>query len=127
MKSNVNAFWIGILLSAIIFIFAWLLMWCFPDQYAPEDGVWYCKELLLQLSYEPGSTCFVVEDGQAIVCACGSDRGSKWIYVFCQDAEQSKYHMGELLFSMQIVSLNDTELVVVEENANHEYVFRRIG
>lgn len=127
MKYCRNTFWLSILLIALLFIITCSIIVCFPDQYAPEDGIWYCEELLIQLSYEPESPCFIIENNQEIVCACGSDRGSDRINIFCQDAGQSEYHMGELVFSAQVISLNDIELVVFDENTNQQYIFRKIN
>lgn len=98
---------------------------CAPVQYEPEEGVWYCDELQIQLSYERDVPTYIVEDGEMILCACGSDRGVKWLEVSNQDAG---YHanLGEVLFYAEILRLDESELVVYCGDLDKEYTFVRV-
>lgn len=100
---------------------------CVPDQYEPEEGIWYCDELQIQLSYESDAECFVIKDGEKIRCACGSDRGVNHIEVSCQHENHPDYRLAELIFSAEIISLNESELLVYDEQTDRQYVFLRIG
>lgn len=99
---------------------------CTPDQYEPEDGVWYCEDLQIQLSYDVGKECYAIIDGEKITAACGSDRGVKRLYVSSQQKDHPKYYLGKTIFAAEIISLNETEFVVYDEQAQREYIFYRI-
>lgn len=115
----------GIRLFLILFQVLFTCAGCVPDQYEPEEGVWVCEELQIQLSYEQNTPCFVVKNGEKIICACGSDRGVQYIYVSCQEKDHPVYDLGEEIFSAKIVSLSETELVVYDEQDKQQYIFIR--
>ena len=54
---------------------------CVTIRYEPQEGVWYCEELQMQLSYEQDTESFVTEGNRKIRVYCETDRGSKWIGV----------------------------------------------
>lgn len=99
---------------------------CTPVQYEPEDGVWFCEELQIQLSYEQDAQSFVIRDGEQIICACGSDRGVPYIYVSCQETNNSIYSLGEEIFYAKIIELSETELLVCDEETMRQYTFTRL-
>lgn len=101
-------------------------MGCTPDQYEPENGVWYCEDLQIQLSYDIGKECYAIIDGEKIKTACGSDRGVNRLCVSNQQKGHPKYYMGETIFVAEIISLNETEFVVYDEQAQREFVFYRV-
>lgn len=97
-----------------------------PVQWEPTQGVWFCDELSIQLSYEEDDESFIIEDGNKIICACGSDRGSRRIEVSCQDNSTRDYYMGELVFSAEILSLEGNELNVYHKETEREYIFLKV-
>lgn len=112
-----------IYIMALCFIFC---MGCTPDQYEPESGVWYCEDLQIQLSYDVEKECFAIINGEKITAACGSDRGVSRLSVYNQQENHPEYYMGETIFEALIVSLNEQEFVVYDEQTQRKYVFYRI-
>ena len=96
---------------------------CTPDQYEPEDGVWFCEVLQMQLSYEKDVQSFFVENGDKIICACGSDKGVPYLFVSVQEAHHPIYALGEEIFCAKIISVSETEFVVYDERNECQYVF----
>lgn len=90
----------------------------------PEDGVWYCEELQMQLSFEKGQKSYVVLDGRVIPCACENNRGSKDVLVFCQ-VNGSEYVIGDLIFSGRYVDLSDDTFVLKDRKTQQIYTFVR--
>ena len=101
-------------------------MGCTPDQYEPLNGVWYCEDLQMQLSYDVGKESYVIIAGEKIAIACGSDSGVSRLCVSNQQRNHPEYHMGETIFEAEIISLNATKFVVYDMQAQREFVFYRI-
>lgn len=119
--------YVKLILSVIVILqIAMLFAGCVPDQYEPEEGIWYCDELQIQLSYESYAQCYIIEDDEKILCACGSDRGVKYIHVTCLERNHPQYKLGDVIFFAEVISLNDTELLVYDEQTEQQYVFLRI-
>ena len=116
----------GIRIFVIILLILILCAGCVPDQYEPEEGVWFCKELQMQLSYEKGIQSFLVENGEKIICSCGSDRGVQYLFVTNYDMSHPCYSFDEELFTARIISLSETEFLVYDEQAERYYTFLRI-
>ena len=110
------------LLCIILFI----LSGCAVAEFYPKEGEWYCEELGLQLAFGGQGDCFYLVDNTKINCACGSDRGSRWLTVGCQDADSAYFDLGEELFGAEFVSLSQDNLVVYNYSTNKEYVFYRV-
>lgn len=100
---------------------------CSAKRYYPEEGIWYCGELNIQLDFQDGSNCFVVHNGKKIACAAGVDPGSSWISVGCQEADNDCFILGEEVFGAEFVSLDNGILVVQDTDSAKEYRFIRIG
>lgn len=95
-------------------------------RYEPEDGIWYCAELQIQLSYEQDVEGFIVKNGEKILTTCGSDQGVKKVFVLCSQEKHPDYPWGELMFSAEIISLDEESLVVYDEQTDKSYIFMRI-
>lgn len=115
-----------ILVMIIILQIVTLCAGCVPDQYEPEEGVWYCDELQIQLSYEAHTQSYIIQNDEKILCACGSDRGVKYIQVFCQERNHPDYELGELIFLAEIISLDEMQLIVYDEQTEKQYIFYKI-
>ena len=99
---------------------------CSPDQYEPTEGVWYCEELNIQLSYEPDEISYMVIDGETVLCACGSDKGIDRILLCCQQEGHGAFYMGELLFEAQIIGLSESQMLECVDTLDTQYCFERI-
>lgn len=109
----------------ILFIMLSAFVGCTPDQYEPKEGIWFCEELQIQLSYEQHTQSFTIINGEKIKCACGSDRGVPYLHVSCQETDHPMYRLGQEIFSAKIISLSETEFVVYDEESLQRYVFIR--
>lgn len=103
-----------------------ILSACEPVDFFPEDGKWYCAELNMQLDFGETMNCFIMKDNKAMRCACGSDRGSKWLSVSCQEVNCEYCKLGEEVFLASFVSLDDAQLILQDAKQEHTYVFIRI-
>ena len=95
-------------------------------QFEPEDGIWVCEELQIQLDYSGHSETYIIENGKKIHCGCGSDRGIKQIEVSCQERNHPIYKVGELVFCAEIKKLTDNTLLVCDPKTKQEFVFIRV-
>lgn len=113
------------LILCSMFLFA--LIGCTIAEFYPEEGEWYCEELQLQLAFGGKGDCFYLIDNEKIICACGSDKGSKWLTVGCQDVDSEYFDLGEEIFGAEFVSLDQNQLIVFDPTTEAEYTFYRVG
>lgn len=112
------------------FLLTWVLVGCLllsacnRETIVPDNGIWYCEDLHLKLSFEPnyGSNLLIQEE--RIRCVVEHDRNSKYIIVLCQEMNAS-YDIGECIFSGEIIGLDDSEFVV--SSSGTEFTFVRIA
>ena len=96
-------------------------------EYTPDDGVWYCDELKMQLSFSKQYQSTVSIDGEELQCACINDIGSDGIYVLCQESDNQVYALGELIVWLEYVSLDGEAYTVKDHNTGETYIFMRCG
>ena len=119
--------WLKLTLLVLLFLVLILsIVSCEPAAYFPEEGIWYCRELQIQISGDRPVDCWIISEGEKIQCTWGSDRGSKWMSVGCQDPKTERYHMGEVVFGGEFVSLDDNALMILEPVSNKEHTFIRV-
>lgn len=99
---------------------------CKADEYFPQEGIWYCDELDMQLDFAK-ETGFVLVDSEEMLCGFGADRGSKVLSVCCQEQNCLLHTLGESIVTMEFVSLDDTTLVMKNYRGEEIYTFTRIG
>ena len=116
----------NLVLVCLCCAFLCLLSSCGVMDYYPEDGEWYSEELQLQLCFGGKGDCFYVFKDEIIKCACGSDKGSSWLSVGCQEADSQYFSLGEEVFGAEFVNLEQDQLVVYVESEGKEYTFQRI-
>lgn len=114
----VIALWIVINLLGIAFISSTTIM-----DYFPEEGQWYCEELQLMVPFDSSLECYIIKNGEKIICGCGNDRGSSWLSVCCQDEDQEYYVLGEEVFGGEFVKLEENILIIFEPQSGREYTF----
>ena len=110
----------------LLCIFLLNLAGCTVAQFYPEDGEWYCEELSLQLAFGDQGDCFYLVNNWRINCACGSDRGSRWLTVGCLDEDSEFFELGEEVFGAEFVSLEKNKLIVYDKETQTEYTFYRV-
>lgn len=96
------------------------------SEWMPQDGIWYCEALQMQISFAEGE-CFTVIDGEKILCDCINDKGSTNFFIISQASHIEGLPVGTELFSAERVKLTETEFVVREEKTGKEYVFIKIS
>ena len=106
----------------LLVIASMLTSCCFAEKYYPEYGRWYCPELDMVLDYETGEAYFDI-NGANIKCAHGSDKGSDYLSVGCQEDSNPEFYLGEEVFGARFKSLTETALTVVDAKSGIEYVF----
>ena len=123
MKDNlIILLWCIAVLAIILFVSVGYI-----PQYEPEDGIWLCEELQIQLDYSGTRDTFVINNGEKIHCSCGSDRGVKAIQVVCQQRDHPTYDLGEIIFYAEIKKIKDNTLIVRDPTTEQEYTFVRIN
>lgn len=95
---------------------------CFAEKYYPEYGRWYCQELDMVLDFETGEAYYRI-NGANIKCAHGTDKGSDYLSVGCQEATNQEFYLGEEVFGARFKSLSETSLTVVDAKSGIEYIF----
>ena len=95
----------------------------------PENGVWYCQELEVHLSFAPwgkfSETSTILVEGEELVCICRYDLGSSDLYLVCRDRRNSKLEYGDIIYWWTYVELNDNELVLKDHYTKAQYTFIR--
>jgi len=115
----------GILFFALIHL---ALMCFFQDRtFVPESGIWFCDELQIQLSYEPGIVSYCVENGKKILCTNSTDRGSSAIYVLWQGEKTATKSVGDMVFFGRCIGFDENKMHIVENGSGKKYTFKRIG
>lgn len=128
---------IVVILIVAVVVLASILVWfgCslykgYFVQYAPRDGVWYCEELNLTLSYESEQKSYLVKDGEAILCSRTGHHQSTHINVYAaeeiirEDGGTAFVHKA-LLFEFETLSFEREAWVVCDSLGNH-YTFTRL-
>ena len=91
----------------------------------PEEGVWYCDDLEIQLSYSEGNETYAIIDGRKVQCGWINYRGAIDFSVLVQERNVPNYGVGDSIFWGKYISLTETEFVVEDCNSGERYVFVR--
>ena len=91
----------------------------------PEDGVWYCEELKIQLSFDDNQDTFMEKDGIKIRCRWENHPNSPELLVLCQGSNTFGYKLGDVVFSGQFIELTNNKLVVEDSQTGEQYTFIR--
>ena len=108
----------------LLVVFGVFLLTCTPPDYYPDEGVWYCAELQMQLDFGGDDESFAIVNGEKIMCGCGADRGSTWLMVGNIDVNCTQFRLGEAVWGGTFVSLDDTKLII-KDDTGVEYTFYR--
>lgn len=115
----------------ILLLFMILIVFCgcdisFKDNWVPQDGIWRCEDLQLELSFEKGVDTYIEIEGQRIRCVCLNDKGSQYISVLIQETGVHSYVIGSTVFYGKYICLTDTCYTVMECETERIYEFIKI-
>ena len=125
---------LSILCFLLVAVIAMGLFWIIRAhtvQYAPCEGVWYCEDLGLKLSFERNGESVWDNNGTLISCTCISHKQSPYLNIYEIDevihinyGTGTAYKIGTLLFNFEITSYSDQSFVV-DDRAGNTYTFLR--
>lgn len=97
-----------------------------PVQYMPEEGVWYCEDLQIQLSFEANICNYVLVDNVKVEANWHNDPGAKTFSIMSAYGVESLGILpGYVFLTAECVSRNEDEFVVKERYTDKAYVFRQ--
>ena len=124
VKSNIRILLCGI--GAILLIITVFLVVCSsPEQCFPENGDWYCYALEMQISFDQAGETFLMWNEEKVICEANVDRQSARFYIECQEANSAHFTLGELVFTGDMVRLEDNYFVL-QTDTEEEFTFIRI-
>ena len=124
IKANFRIILFGIFALILIFV-GYLSIFAFPTDHYPSEGEWYCDSLDLQISFEKNVDTILIWNDEKVVCTIVIDRGSKWINVLCQEADNAYFDLGECVFFGEIISRKD-DYFVIRCDDGAQYTFNRL-
>ena len=96
------------------------------DPYIPKEGIWFCEELQIQISFEPNQRSFKLVGEHKITCSWRHDKNSRYISVVCLEDKDTMYAAGDVVFSGKYVAL-DKQQYVLSDDTGKTYTFLRIA
>ena len=91
----------------------------------PEEGIWYCEELDMQLAFSDSDDSYIVIDGEKVICSVHNNRGSQVFSLLIQESGVPNYKLGDDVFSGKYVSLTEEAFTVKDRESGMQYVFIR--
>ena len=133
---NRNAFYdisiqhtIGVLLTlaGVVGFFTFGIIVIYKQYKTAEsmEGVWYCRELKLQVSLDDYQNAFFMENGEKILCKCYLSGNGKNLDVYCREFEHPKYRYGETIFVGDVRNYENMSMRVFGRRSRREYTFVR--
>lgn len=89
----------------------------------PKEGLWYCEEMEMYLSFSDEYKSTVVIDGETRNCTWGSEIGCSDIYITCLDENGV---LGESLLWGEYVSLTEELYQIRNHETGEIYDFVRV-
>lgn len=92
------------------------------------EGIWYCRELKMQVSLSDPNGSFLTEGGVRIRCRCNAFPVKYYygmIELYSQEWEHPRYKHGKTLFAGRIEKYSEMSMVVHDLKTNREYTFMR--
>jgi len=94
--------------------------------YYPEEGVWYCKELGLQVSFDEKGETYILADGKKMACSFMFNGASKKFIIMCAQIDCADHQLGEAVLRGEHYSYDEEVLKIKEVNTGIIYDFVRI-
>lgn len=114
----VGSFLVIILLFVCLFlIIAFLSV---PVQWFPTEGVWYCEENGMLLSFDDDVDSYVTIDGKPVECIISIERGSNMIFLEIKDEDSGFFEVP--IFEGEQVALSPS-ILVIRGGDGTEYTF----
>lgn len=92
----------------------------------PVEGVWYCDDLQIQISYDREYETYAIVNGAKVICVAENDAGSISTSVICQELGHEKYDLGDAIFWGEYVELTDSVFILKDVHTKELYTFRRM-
>lgn len=115
---------VGVVAIIVVVLIIYQGLGATPKSLLPGEGIWYCDELQIQLSFENHETSYIVVDGVEIACAVGNDRGSKQIVISCQELNSEHFCLDEVILAAWHVELTDN-CWIMQDDSGQQYIFKR--
>ena len=115
----------GVLVVITLIIIYVVIVLIGPTLVLPENGVWFCEDLQIQLNFESANLMdsYIVLDGEKYQCRVGSDPGSSYFGISYTDYNPLSKH--KLYFT--ITYRDETTFIVKPQNDEQTYTFSRIN
>ena len=93
-----------------------------------REGIWYCKDLKMQVSLTDPNDSFLMHDGAKIRCRCEMyyakhTRGI--LEVYSNEWGHPEYIHGKMIFKAQVQEYNEMSMVVYHRKTKNKYTFVR--
>ena len=109
-----------------------LLPACNTSNHVPIDGMWYCEELKLQLSFENVYDSFLIVDGKKIPCSYSNEHGTGIIDVSFLDDSFHAFDYDQIFFTGRCDYWDEEKMIVTEwldtegNKKGNQYTFVRV-
>ena len=93
-----------------------------------REGIWYCKELKMQISLTDPSNTFMMIDGERIQCRCEMyyvKHTQGILEVYSNEWEHPGYKHGKTVFAAEVQTYSEMSMVVQHRKTKKEYTFVR--
>ena len=114
-----------LLLFSLVLSMLWMFSSRNRNRKYPTEGVWYCKEHQIQISYEPPEyECYVTVDGEQVKCEGARKKGKSKLILRCAETDSPHFDYKEKVFVGDMVSSNDEKFILRGDDGTR-YVFVR--
>lgn len=116
---------------AVIYIMGFLLVFlvqCKPAQTFPNEGIWYCEDLQIQICFDKNPDKYethIIKD-KKISCTLSTDYGNRFFSIVYQDTISAEYNYDTCFYAGEFISFDDDTLITRATDTQKEYVFTRI-
>ena len=123
-----------VLCIVVFFVVAYCCFWIYGlfhldtniEPWTPNEGVWYCDELKIQLSFTLDEETYAIINGEKVICVWGNNPGTSYLSVHVQENGLEDYALGETIFFGKCSELIDTELIIIDNDTGIPYSFIRM-
>lgn len=114
-----------LLLFSLVLSMLWMFSSCNRNRKYPTEGVWYCEEYQIQISYEPPEyESYVMVENEKVRCEVTRERRDTRMYLFCIEENNAYFEYREEVFSGELIYLDDEKFILRGDDGTR-YVFVR--
>ena len=119
-----------LLVPCIIILFVLgVIRWIKKERTVEEmEGIWYCRELKIQISLSDPNNAFLMKNGERIQCrcdACATKHNIGMLDMYCREWEHPRYKHGKTLFRADILSYSEMTMDIYDRKTRRKYTFVR--